>query len=148
MKKPVLMAIAIVLVVALVIPVACSQPAHFELSALGISPAEVFIREEATVTAEVSNTGGAAGTYIATLKIDGVEAATREVTVPAGGQETVVFTVAEAVSGTYRVELDGLSGTLKVLRPLAEFKSAPILFEVPAGQTVECGYLTVPEDRS
>jgi pimeloyl-ACP methyl ester carboxylesterase len=148
MKKPVLMAIAIVLVVALVIPVACSQPAHFELSALGISPAEVFIREEATVTAEVSNTGGAAGTYIATLKIDGVEAATREVTVPAGGQETVFFTVAEAVSGTYRVELDGLSGTLKVLRPLAEFKSAPILFEVPAGQTVECGYLTVPEDRS
>jgi len=30
----------------------------------------------------------------------------------------------------------------------AEFESAECRFEIPFGQTVECGYLTVPEDRS
>jgi len=149
MKKRIFItAIAIALVVALVIPVACPKPAQFELSALGISPAEVDIGEESTVTAEVNNTGGVVGTYIATLKIDGVEAATEEVTVPAGGKETAVFTVTEDTPGTYQIELDGLSGTLEVLSWPVEFESAPCLFEVPAGQTVECGYLTVPEDRS
>ena len=32
--------------------------------------------------------------------------------------------------------------------PAPEFESAECQFEVPPGQTVECGYLTVPEDRS
>ena len=46
MKKCVITAIAIALVVALIIQVACSKPAQFELSALDISPAEVASGEE------------------------------------------------------------------------------------------------------
>ena len=32
--------------------------------------------------------------------------------------------------------------------PLPKFESAECQFEIPHGQTVECGYLTVPKDRS
>jgi pimeloyl-ACP methyl ester carboxylesterase len=147
-KKYALVAIAIALVMTLVIPVACPKPAQFELSAIDISPVEITVGEEATVNAEVSNTGGVAGTYTATLRIDGVNTASEEITVPAGEAMPVSFTVTEIHPGTYQIELDGLSGTLEVLRQPAEYQQAPILFDVPAGQTVECGYLIVPEDRS
>jgi len=147
MKKHVITAIAIALVVALVIPTACVKRAEFEVHALNISPAEVVSGEPTMVTADVENIGGSEGTYIATLRIDGVEVETEEVTVVAGDKETVVFTVTKDTPGTYHIELDGLSGTLRVLK-LVKFESAQCQFEIPPGQTVECGYLTVPEDRS
>ena len=121
---------------------------EFELGALDISPAEIASGGKATITAEVSNTGNVEGTYIATLKINGVEEETREVTVAAEGTEMVVFRITEYTPGTHQVEMDGLSSTFEVMERLVEFESKPCLFVVPAGQTVECGYLTVPEARS
>jgi len=147
-KRIILTAITLVLAISLVVPIACSRPAQFELSELVISPAEVISGEEVTITAEVSNTGGVAGTYTATLKIDGVEVETKEVTVEAGDATTAVFTLVEDTPESYHIELDGLSGTLEVFEWPVKFESAPVLFEVPYGKTVECGYLTVPEDRS
>jgi len=43
-----------------------------------------------------------------------------------------------------------LGGCAKVGEPAYQphFEPAECQFEIPAGQTVECGYLTVPEDRS
>ena len=147
MKKHVITAIAIALVVALLIPTSCAKPAEFEVTALNVSPAEVVSQEPTMVTADVENIGGSEGTYIATLRIDGVEAETEEVTVAAGAKETVEFTVTKDTPGTYHIELAGLSGTLIVLK-LVEFESAQCQFEIHPGQTVDCGYLTVPEDRS
>jgi len=140
MKKHVITAIAIALVVALLIPTSCAKPAEFEVTALNVSPAEVVSREPTMVTADVENIGGSEGTYIATLRIDGVEVETEEVTVAAGAKETVEFTVTNDTPGTYHIELAGLSGTLRVW--------AQCQFEIPPGQTVDCDYLTVPEDRS
>ena len=140
MKKHVITAIAIALVVALVIPTSCAKPAEFEVTALNVSPAEVVSGDLADVTVEVKNIGGSEGTYIATLRIDGVEVETEEVTVAVGAKETVEFTVTKDTPGTYYIELDGLSGTLRVW--------AQCQFQIPPGQTVDCGYLTVPEDRS
>lgn len=43
-----------------------------------------------------------------------------------------------------------VAGCGKVEEPAyqAHFEPAECKFEIPPGQTVECGYLTVPEDRS
>jgi pimeloyl-ACP methyl ester carboxylesterase len=149
MKKRILTtALAVALMFILVIPVACPRPAQFELSDLVISPAEVISGEEVTVTTKVSNTGGVVGTYTATLKIDGVEVETKEVTIEAGDTTTLVFTLVEDTPESYHIELDGLSGTLEVFKWPVKFEPAPVLFEVPFGKTVECGYLTIPEDHS
>ncbi|HEY92815.1 MAG TPA: alpha/beta fold hydrolase [Dehalococcoidia bacterium] len=140
MKKHIITAIVIALVVALVIPTSCAKPAEFEVTTLNISPAEVVSGEPTDVTVEVENIGGSEGTYIATIRIDGVEVETEEVTVAAGAKEKVLFTVTKDTPGTYHIELDGLSDTLRVW--------ARCQFQIPPGQTVDCDYLTVPEDRS
>jgi len=119
-KKYFIMAMVISLVTTLIIPTSCAQPAEFELSSLNVSPPEVVEGEPTTVTADVRNVGESKGTYSANLRIDGVDTETKEVTVAAGATERVTFTVTRDISRTYRIELDGLSGTLKVLKP-AEF---------------------------
>ena len=118
MKKPVITAIVIALVVALVIPTACAKPAEFEVSALNISPAEVVSGEPTTVAVDVENIGGSEGIYTATLKIDGVEMETKEVTVAAGTKGTVTFRITKEAAGSYQIGVNGLTGTLKVSKVL------------------------------
>ena len=89
-------------------------PAAFSLSSLDITPMEVDIGESVTVSVVVTNTGDLEGTYEVTLRIDGVVVATQEVTLAAGASQTVTFTVAEDVAGTYTVGIDGFSDTFVV----------------------------------
>jgi predicted secreted hydrolase len=103
---------------------ACSREeaatAEFELSNLAISPSELKIGEAITVTVDVENVGEVAGTKTLTLKIDGVEVETRDVTVEGGKTETVSFTLVPDAEGTYSIEIDGLSGSVTVKAPAAE----------------------------
>ncbi len=152
MKKPVITAIVIALVVALVIPTACAKPAEFEVSALNISPAEVVGGEPTTVRVDVENIGGSEGTYTATLKIDGVEMETKEVTVAAGTKGTVTFRITKEAAGSYQIGVNGLTGTLKVSKVLKpaelEVSSLEVTPElVLPGQeaTVEAGVTNVGE---
>lgn len=48
------------------------------------------------------------------LLIDGVEEATQELTMAPGATETVIFTVSRKASGTYSVEIDGVTGEFTV----------------------------------
>lgn len=93
-------------------------PAEFKVSSLNISPAEVFSDEVITVTADVENIGESEGSYNVNLTIDGVGVQTQEVTLAAGARETVTFQVVKEASGTYQVGIDGLTGTLTVLKEL------------------------------
>ena len=120
MKKHLITAIVVALVVVLIIPAGCAKPAEFEVTALDVSPAEVVSGDPADVTVEVENIGGSEGTYIATLELDGVKLETKEVTVPAGAKETVTWRITEGI-GTHQVGVDGLSRSFKVLKP-AEFE--------------------------
>jgi len=88
--------------------------AAFTVSQLSISPAEVDIAETVTISAVVTNTGTAAGSYEVTLKIKGVVEATKEVTLKAGASEEVTFTTAKDVAGSYSVDVNGLSGSFTV----------------------------------
>jgi hypothetical protein len=115
-NKYYLMPIVLALVVILGISVACAKPAVFEVSDLDISPAEVVSGESTMVEADIENIGGSEGTYTVTLKIDGMDMKTKKVTLAAGAKKTVAFTVTKDTPGIYEVELEGLSGTLTVLK--------------------------------
>ncbi len=82
-----------------------------------VSPAEVDIGESLTISVLLTNTGDLLGGYQVTLKIDNVEIATEDVTLAGGASQTVTFTTAKDVSGTYSVTVDSLSGTLTVKPP-------------------------------
>jgi hypothetical protein len=99
--------------------VGCAK-AKFEVSALNVAPSDVVSGETATVSADVENTGGADGVYLATLTIDAVEIETKEISLAPGARETITFVVAEESPGTYQVAIGELTGSLRVLRP-AEF---------------------------
>ncbi|GAH34511.1 unnamed protein product, partial [marine sediment metagenome] len=58
---------------------------------LSISPSEVDIGEEVTISVLVTNTGSASGSYEVTLKIDGAVEASKEVTLNAGASKEVTF---------------------------------------------------------
>ena len=89
----------------------------FAISKLSVTPAEVVIGEEVTISTFITNTGNFTGSYKATLKIDNVLRATKVVTLEVGASEEVTFTVAEHTTGTHTVTVDGLSGTFLVGRP-------------------------------
>jgi len=89
-------------------------PAAFTISALAISPAEVNIGEDVTISALVTNTGDLTGTYEVTLKIDDVVVDTESVTLAGGASEKVTFTTSKGVAATYNVNLNGLPGTFVV----------------------------------
>jgi len=91
------------------------EPAAFTPSSLTISPSEVDIDETVNISISVANTGGQAGSYTVTLKIDGVLEETKEVTVVAGASTGVTFTTAKDEAGTYSVDVNGLTGSFEVM---------------------------------
>jgi hypothetical protein len=91
-----------------------APPAAFQVSSLGISPHAVYTGETVDITALVTNTGGQAGSYQVTLKINGVAEVTQEVILGAGSSEQVSFTTTRGIAGTYSVELNGATGTFEV----------------------------------
>ncbi len=93
---------------------AYTRPAAFTTTGLSISPTEVDINENVTISVSVTNTGDLAGSYEVTLKIDTVVEASKEITVNAGASEKVTFTTVKDVAKTYSVDVNGLSGSFTV----------------------------------
>ena len=88
--------------------------AAFTSCCLKISPSEVNIGEEVTISVRVNNTGNVAGSYKVTLKINGVVEATEEVTLNPGESKKVTFVTAKDVAGSYSVVVDEVSGSFTV----------------------------------
>ncbi|MFH0768511.1 MAG: tetratricopeptide repeat protein [Chloroflexota bacterium] len=86
------------------------KPAAFQVSSLGIFPAEAIAGETVSISALVSNTGGTAGSYQLVLKINGIVQATRDIAVNAGVSQEVSFTVASDVADRYYLDLNGTGG--------------------------------------
>ncbi len=89
--------------------------AKFEFSNLVVSPLEVKIGKDVTITLDASNTGKAEGEYNVDLMINGNLTESRTVTLAVDESTTIEFTVAKDEPGTYLVEANGLSGTFEVL---------------------------------
>ena len=101
------------------------NPAAFTLSALIISPSEVALGENITISVEVINTGEEAGNYTVTLKIDGVVEASKDITVNAGASQKVSFTTVRDLPGGYAVDVNGLGGTFVVAEGAPPAPAAP-----------------------
>ena len=104
-------------------------PATFAVSNLSITPAEVDIGEETTISVLVANTGNLIGSYEVTLKIDDVAVATKEVVLLGGTSRQVTFTTGEDVAGTYSIDVSGLTGSFTV--------KEEVLPEVPPEEVTE-----------
>jgi hypothetical protein len=98
--------------------------AAFTSSELSISPSAVYVGETVTISVSIANNGDAAGSFMVTLKINGVVEGTKEITLNAGASGEVTFTTAKDVAGTYSVDVDGLSGSF-IVEERPEEPSAP-----------------------
>jgi hypothetical protein len=94
---------------------------------LSISPPEVSTGEAVAISVFLANAGEADGSYTATLKINGIVAETREISLVGGASETVTFTTFQGEAGAYSIEVNGLPGSFIV----KEGTSPPIV-AVPA----------------
>ena len=105
-----------------------SLPARFVASDLNIMPSQEQIWESitfftrigdsVTITANIANDGGQRETYIVELKIDGEIVDTEEVTIEAGQEQQVSFTLSGMDYGQHKVEVAGLIGEFTVSRSI------------------------------
>jgi uncharacterized repeat protein (TIGR01451 family) len=96
------------------------EPASFGLSNLTITLSEYRVFEqltyylrtgaEATITAEITNSGGQTGNYRAVLILNGLEQQGITVTLEPGQTQTVVFDIVAPQTGTYTVAIGELTG--------------------------------------
>ena len=103
-------------------------PAHFVAADLSIVPSQEQIWESitfvtrtggsVTITANMANDGGCEGTHIVELKINGEIVDTREVTIEAGQEQWVSFTLSGMDYGQHKVEVAGMSGEFTVSRSI------------------------------
>ncbi|MFC1966544.1 CARDB domain-containing protein, partial [Chloroflexota bacterium] len=103
-----------------------TRPATFTLSSLSITPGQIGIGEEITISALVTNSGDLADNYEMILKIDNEVIASRNVSLTGSGFETVIFTTSQDTAGTYSIDINGLSGTFTVTTPTPSPAPAPV----------------------
>lgn len=132
--------VALVCILAAVITV-MGPRAEFEVSSLTLSSSEVPIGESVIASATVKNCGDATGTHRIILTVDGEEVDAKEVTLAPGETKTVTFTITKSTQGTYTIEVEGLTKSLKVRIPTpAQFEVSNLSLnpsEVGAGSPVE-----------
>jgi hypothetical protein len=105
-------------------------PAAFTVSALTISPSQVSVGEEVSISVTVTNTGDLAGTYTVTLKINGIVENTENVTLAGGATMVVTFTISEDIEGTYNVEVGVQTGAFTVAKLQPTTMSWPLIVGV------------------
>jgi hypothetical protein len=94
--------------------VLAAERPDFAVSEASVSPASVAAADSATVTATVTNDGGAAGERALAVTVDGAVVAERTVALDAGETTTVTASVAPE-PGEHAVAVDGVdAGTLVV----------------------------------
>jgi PGF-pre-PGF domain-containing protein len=105
-------------------------PAAFTVSALTISPSQVSVGEEVSISVTVTNTGDLEGAYEITLKIDGVVENAENVTLAGGEDRQVMFTISEDIEGTYNVEVGGQTGAFTVVKPTPAPTGWPLIIGI------------------
>ena len=114
------------------------SPASFVTSGLSIEPGIAEKGRQVSVTAEVSNVGGQRGSYTLTIDIEGVTSEEITVTLDPETSETVFFEFLAVESGTFTVDLDGMTETFTVVDP-ASFEISNLIIEpdsVKEGESV------------
>ena len=97
------------------------EPASFQLSNLSIVTSSDTTKvgltavtrngEEATISVDVTNTGGQAGSYTVVLMANGNEQGRQEVTLEPDETQTVTFTLGPNETGVYAIQIGDLDGS-------------------------------------
>ena len=96
-------------------PAPIPAPAEFEVISSDIEPIDAVAGETVSITAVVKNIGGSEGTYPVILSVDGVTAEVKETAlITPGRSEVVTFSLIKDVSGTYEIDIGGMSSSLIV----------------------------------
>jgi hypothetical protein len=90
--------------------------AEFEVGALKVSRNGVSVSEAATVSTDVTNTGGIPGTYKAVLTVNGQQADQKDVSIGPGQTQSVSFQVTKSAPGVYQLQIGDSSSTLNVYK--------------------------------
>jgi hypothetical protein len=89
-------------------------PAGFMVGDLQVSPAQVKTGETVTVSVILTNTGGTEGTCRVTLKVNGLVADFKVISLGGGESTTVTFTTSGSRAGNFDVDVDGLLGSFSI----------------------------------
>jgi hypothetical protein len=89
------------------------------VSDLTVSEPAVKVGQKVTISALLTNPGNSEAVYKLNLMLNNSLAESREVTVSADSTEIVSFTFTPSATGSYNVNLEGLSGTFEVILPSA-----------------------------
>ncbi len=95
----------------------------FVVVSLVVTPQEVILGQDVTVSVEIANIGDTQGIYDAALRIDGEVAGTESMTLLSSQRQLVHFTISHDTPGVHTVEVDGIFSSFTVEAPIepAEF---------------------------
>lgn len=111
---------------------ASQKPAEFEVGPITFEPFTVMVGDLFTATATVKNVGDIAGTYTATLSIDGQEVDSKAIPVDPGGSQQTSFQVSKTIAGKYQIAIGNSSTVLTVYN----WNSYTIQYDGADGSTV------------
>lgn len=97
-------------------------PASFTVTDLTVTPTEVEVSEEVTVSVTVTNIGGTEGSYTLALEINGTVEETETLSLTGGAFTTVGFRVTREDPGNYTVRVGELETGFTVKEPTAKFR--------------------------
>jgi len=83
---------------------------------LTINPNKVNPGESVEIYFKITNTGDSAGTDTVVLEINNSIIASKDVTIPGGGNTAVTFTTSSNLPGNYKVQVAGLNGNFDVAK--------------------------------
>jgi hypothetical protein len=95
-----------------------ADAAVFEVISVSATPASVAQGESVSVELEIANTGKAAGTYSAELKINGMSRSSQVVQLDPRSRKKITFAVSEANAGDYSATVGSASAKFTVTAKL------------------------------
>jgi hypothetical protein len=125
-----------------------NNPANIKVDFMEITPAEAIIGNTVTINVDLQNTGDISGDYTVRLKMPPMVSQQKTVSLAGGESRTVSFTVMALDNGDYTVDVNGISGSFRVIEPkpkpqgtVAEVTELPI----PASFTIS-GLSVTPKE--
>jgi hypothetical protein len=88
--------------------------AEFEVGPITVTRNGVSVGETATVSTNVTNTGGVNGNYTAVLTVNGQQVGQKDISIGPGGTETVTFQVTKSAAGSYKLAVGDSTAVLNV----------------------------------
>jgi oligopeptide transport system substrate-binding protein len=98
---------------------ACASPV-FSINSINMTSEKIAVGQNATIEANVTNSGKAEGAYSISLKVNNALTETKYLTIGAGQNTKVSFTFYPPLAGSYFIDVNGLTGNLVAVKP-AEF---------------------------